>query len=73
MDDEMIERVAKAIRLRDTTDEFAMAREAIKAIREPTDKMVNAGFNNYMYHEKNKLPWNGKTLYNAMIDCIIND
>ena len=40
---EMIERVAKAIRLRDTTDEFAMARAAIEAMLEPTEDMVSAG------------------------------
>ena len=39
---EMINRVAKAIALRDTTDEFAMARAAIEAMREPTDKMLSA-------------------------------
>lgn len=39
---EMIERVAKAIELRDTTDSLAMARAAIAAMREPTDKMMIA-------------------------------
>lgn len=40
---EMIKRVAIAIRLRDTTDELAMARAAIEAMREPTDDMASAG------------------------------
>lgn len=39
MRDDMVERVAKAIRLRDTTDEYAMARAAIEAMLEPTDGM----------------------------------
>jgi hypothetical protein len=72
-DQEMIERVAKAIALRDTTDEFAMARAAIKAIREPTQAMMNAaiykgvdcGFGcGYPEYED---------VYKATIDSILND
>lgn len=78
MDIEMIERVAKAIRERDTTDEFAMARAAIKAMREPTQKMEIAGC------EANPTEWNDPTdeifiadvtkkVYQAMIDAVLND
>lgn len=70
---EMIERVAKAIRLRDTTDEFAMARAAVEAMREPTKAMIIAGC------ENNPTCWNENTddgfaadvandVYRAMID-----
>ena len=38
----MVEKVARAIALRDSTDECAMARAAIEAMREPTDEMVTA-------------------------------
>lgn len=34
-----IERVAKAIRLRDSTDEYALARAAIEAMREITPEI----------------------------------
>ena len=65
MDNEMIERVAKAINLRDTTDEYAMARAAIKAMREPTENMKLVGRDNYQH--------GSATSYSAMIDCIVND
>ena len=40
MSNKMIERVAKAIELRDTTDSHAMARAAIEAMRKPTKEMI---------------------------------
>lgn len=62
----MIERVAKAIRLRDTTDEYAMAREAIKAMREPTENMIDEGWGTSYGLTRE----NAKDCYIAMIDSI---
>ena len=71
MDNEMIERVAKAIRLRDTTDEYAMAREAIKAMREPTEKMMEAfDIASPMYDDPNTT---GEEYWKAAIDAVINE
>lgn len=69
MDAEMIERVAKAIRLRDTTDEYAMARAAIKAMREPTEHM-------YEYLSGHGPVWRDQTSYGVWttyIDAIIKE
>lgn len=65
MDSEMIERVAKAIRLRDTTDEYAMARAAIKAMREPTENVIRCM--DFVHDHDAKKVWQ-----NA-IDCITHD
>jgi hypothetical protein len=66
-DQEMIDRVAKAIRLRDTTDEFAMARAAIAAMREPTEKMIDTGNTVTDWADGADEAWR------LMIDCILND
>jgi len=69
MDNEMIDRVAKAIALRDTTDEFAMARAAIAAMREPTEKMLNAEG----VHSSCHTCGGHKEGWQAMIDAVINE
>jgi len=48
-------------------------KDIIKAMREPTEKMVEAALHDYMYREKTKQPWNGKVMYQTMIDTVIND
>lgn len=63
---EMIERVAKAIALRDTTDEFAMARAAIEAMREPTEDMISITGSNDLY-ERDFIA----SLYRRMINEIL--
>ena len=74
LDEEMIERVSSAIeaaidKLNDPvnysgfSDEFAIA--AIKAMREPTEKMIDAGKNNYQH--------GSAIAYQAMIDAVINE
>lgn len=66
----MIEKVAKAIRLRDTTDEFAMARAAIEAMREPTKEMIEAGEREFFEHFPEAREWTlvgTKDAYEEMI------
>jgi len=68
---EMVERVAKAIRLRDTTDEFAMARAAISAMRDPTPVMSSAGEIATFKHMAREADWSLKATvdgWQAMID-----
>lgn len=62
----MIEKVAKAIALRDTTDEFAMARAAIEAMREPTEAMIEFGFNQTGDGRENV-----KAAWHSMIDAAL--
>lgn len=63
MDYEMIEKVAIAIRLRDTNDEFAMSRAAIEAMREPTEAILKVGVDRNM----------ADGYWRLMIDAVIND
>lgn len=65
MDNEMIERVAKAIRLRDTTDEFAMARAAIKAMRKPTKNVIDV--------HPMSITYSAEMLWTMYIDSIIGE
>jgi len=65
---DMIERVAVAINqamlLRDDYDPDFLARAAIEAMREPTKKMIEAGF------------WEGSAspnIYRAMINAALED
>ena len=69
----MIERVAKAIRLRDTTDEYAMARVAIKAMREPTEKILGAIHGCYPDVPDKYASTIAKQRWEAAIDAVIND
>lgn len=66
MDNEMIERCAKAVRARDTQDEHAIVRAVIKAMREPTEKMLEAGTD----VGPDRAP---SEYWYAMIDAIINE
>lgn len=59
----MIDKVVNAIRVRDSTDEFAIARAAIKAMREPTDKMLAVG---------PPEPYMDKDVWAKMIDSILD-
>lgn len=90
MDNEMIERVAKAIfekryeaagtyqnlKWEDYKGkEFYMedARQAIKAMREPTEKMVDKGGYTYSTGDGMILDQAAKECWQTMIDCIVND
>jgi len=63
------------IRRTDEDDQFYIDTiiEIIKAMREPTEKMIAAALHDYMYREKNKQSWNGTAMYKAMIDAIVGD
>lgn len=69
MDNEMIERVATAITERRTCREYnsiELAIAAIKAMREPTEKMIEAGLNCYM-------DCSNEEVWKAYINAIIGD
>lgn len=68
-DQEMIDRVAKALVLRDTTDEYSLARAAINAMREPTEKMLEPVTNADGFFKVS----DPKQAYQAMIEAILND
>lgn len=77
MDNEMIERCSAALvkatqelKTNDNSAEIVVV-AVIKAMREPTKDMVDAALHDYIYREKNKQPWNGRAMYEAMIDAII--
>jgi|SRR6185295_53482 len=72
-DQEMIKRVADAIRIRDTTDEFAMARAAIKAMREPTEKMKTLVTDEIVITDKCYYCGGHIQGWQAMIDMVIDD
>lgn len=67
----MIERVAKAIALRDTTDEFAMTRAAIEAMREPTEEMIKVGFSMTATAQSGTIDI--EEVWQAMLDAALKD
>lgn len=73
MDQEIIDRVSKAILETPNASDYKIlvAKRATEAMREPTDKMIKAALHDFMYREKNKMPWNARTMYKAMIDAIL--
>lgn len=78
MDNEMIERCAKAVCLEHWTDDsryknyIPAVKATIKAMREPTEKMIEAATWNTTNGEivGDDL---AKVVWQDMIDCIIND
>jgi hypothetical protein len=66
---EMVENIAKAIRLRDSTDEFAIARAAIKAMRDLPEDILDLGVKVYDRDEAHMSTFHclGEA-YRAMID-----
>lgn len=68
---DMIERVAKAIALRDTTDEFAMTRAAIEAMREPTEEMIKVGFSMTATAQSGTIDI--EEVWQAMLDAALKD
>ena len=70
-----IDDVAKAI-LASHVDSEDWARAAIEAMREPTESMLIAALHDYMGYEKQgprKAPWNGRTMWRAMIDAALKE
>lgn len=74
MDNEMIERVAKAIKF--SKNEVDMAISVIKAMREPTERMIIEGEKELFEHMPEAKDWSlsyTKEAYQSMIDSIINE
>lgn len=73
-DYEMIERVSEAIRRTPNASDYneLVAINAIKAMREPTEKMINSPmarcYNTGPYGDKEV-----RRIFTAMIDAVIND
>jgi len=72
MSDNIIDRCVSSVRSKELTQYKDIVIEVIKQIREPNEAMINAALNDYLYREKNKQPWNGRTMYHAMIDEILD-
>lgn len=82
MDNEMLERVAKSIGdalygycdKKDTPNTWSLAMgaaiEAIKAMREPTEKMIKVGA---YYSTAQSGVYDCDDVWKSMIDCITND
>lgn len=73
MDNEMIERCAKAVALTHWPDDsryknyIPAVKAAIKAMREPTEKMIDAARKQVFVEDS------PTSIYIAMIDAVIND